>query len=177
MKSLEIFVLTLFVLVFAGGCDSRHDGETSETATKAEITKAEVTQAEVADSDEKMVIINGINATDVAWVFDREPYGSLEYREEVDAIDAEDFSVAPGETFLYFNTPVSDMKNYDSYFEMSENTYEIRIQLIAGGPTPTDGVEQYVYAPFPAVVDFIISGTYGVPVTVEWNGTAFKQLD
>jgi hypothetical protein len=167
MKKLGFLMLTLLILVLFIGCGNSAEGDTPDTTAKAT----------VAESEEDMVIIKGINATDVAWVFDREPYGSNEYRGEIDAIHAKDFSIEPGETFLSFNTPISDMKNYESYVETSKDTYEIRLQLIAGGPTPTDEDEQYVYDPYVAVVDFIITGTYGKPVTVEWDGKEFKQLD
>lgn len=166
MKKLGFLMLTLLILVLFIGCGNSTEGDTPDTTAKSE-----------AANSEEMVIIKVINATDVAWVFDQETYGSSEYRGEIDAIYADDFSVDPGGTFIYFNTPISDMKNYESYFETSKDTYEIRIQLIAGGPTPTDEDEQYVYDPYVAVVDFIITGTYGKPVTVEWDGTEFKQLD
>ena len=167
MKKLGFIILSVLILVFFVGYGNATEGDTPDTTAKAT----------VAESEEDMVIIRGINATDVAWVFDHETYESTEYRGEIDAIHAKDFSVEPGEIFLYYNVPISDMKNYENYFETSKDTYEIRIQLIAGGPTPTDEDEQYVYDPYVAVVDFIITGTYGKPVIIEWDGTEFKQLD
>jgi hypothetical protein len=156
MKKLGLMVLVIFLLVLVFGCSSE---STSETTAK---------------SDDKMVIITGVNATNVAWVFERSAYGSLEYRGETDAIYAKDFTVNPGDTFMKVNSPATSYKDSDSFTETSKTTYEIKIQLIAGGPTPTDKDEQYVYDPYVAVVDFVIKGTYGKPVTIEWDGTAFK---
>lgn len=159
MKKSGIFLFVMLIVTLAIGCSN-------ETST-----------APAGGSDEKMVIVKGINATNEPWVFDRKLYGSMEYRGELDGIYAKDFTVGPGEAFYTDNSNASDYKDYDSFAETSSTTYEIKIQFVAGGPAPKDKNEQYVYAPFAAVVDFVIKGTYGKPVTIEWDGSAFKQLD
>ena len=86
MKKLGFLMLTLLIMVFSVGCGNSTEGDTPDTTAKAT----------AAESEEDMVIIKGINATDVIWVFDQETYGSSEYRGEIDAIHAKDFSVDPG---------------------------------------------------------------------------------
>ena len=159
MRKISRVLLLMLVMVLVFGCSK----ESAPTSTD--------------ESDEKMVIITGINATNEAWVFDREPYGSADYRGELDAIYADDFTVAAGEAFFSGSSAASAYKDSDSFTETSSTTYELKVQFIAGGPAPTDEDEQYVYDPFAAVVDFVIKGTYGKPVTIEWDGTAFKQVE
>ncbi|MEF2175242.1 MAG: hypothetical protein V3575_02115 [Candidatus Absconditabacteria bacterium] len=128
----------------------------------------------------KLVQIKFKNAANNIWVIDTEPYGSQDYRGELDAIYAKDFAVAPGETFIDINKPMNSTnptETSSNFTETSNTTYEYRIQLIAGGILPEDEDEQYVYDPFVAVVDFTVKGTYGKVVTVVWDGASFRQLE
>ena len=129
------------------------------------------------DIGDKPVVIEFTNSTNGTWVIDRTSYGSDEYRTEIDAMDAGDFAVGAGEQFMSIKRPAADMVRSGSNFnETSPTSYEYRIQLIAGGTYPADEDEQYVYAPFAAVQDMVVRGTYGEVAVVEWNGTAFTQV-
>jgi len=165
MKKLEMILLLIFILALSIGCS-----KTSTSTTTNETN-------EVNKADDKMVLISGINVTDVAWVFEKVTYGSSEYRGETDAIYANDFTINAGAEFFKANHNASEYMDSEDFTETSNTTYEYKIQFVAGGPTPTDEDEQYVYDPYVAVVDFVIKGTYGELVTIEWDGTEFKQLD
>ena len=155
MKKFSLLVLVVFLLVFGVGCSS----ESSSSGGNA-----------------KLVDITFKNATNVTWVIDKTSYGSEEYRGELDAIYAKDFGVEAGGVFAGMSGTADEYADSEFFAETSETTYEYKIQLIAGGPMPTDEDEQYVYDPFVAVVDFVVKGTYGTPVTVEWNGITFEQM-
>lgn len=133
--------------------------------------------APVGNSGDKLVLIEFINGTNGTWIIDRTTYGSDEYRTELDAMDANDFAVGGGQQFMSINRSAADVARGSSNFsETSPTTYEYGIQLIAGGTYPEDEDEQYVYAPFAAVQDMVVRGTYGETAIIEWNGSTFIQV-
>lgn len=162
MRKLGSSLLILVLMVLIVGCSNGSENESSSESSSNDINQVNVVAK---------------NSTNVDWVIDKTSYGSEDYRGELDAIYAKDFVVKAGETFLDFNDNAKDF-NGDSYFkETSKTTYEYMIQFIAGGPMPTDPNEQYVYSPFVAVQDFVIKGTYGETVNIEWDGVEFKQVN
>ena len=164
MKKFALLLLVVCLLVFGFGCSNQGKSE-GESKSASNGTNA------------KQVEITFKNATNETWVLDKTSFGSQEYRGELDAIDAESFKVEPGGVFASMSGTADDYADSEFFTENSETTYEYKIQLIAGGPMPMDEDEQYVYDPFVAVEDFVVQGAYGKPVTVEWDGTIFKQMD
>lgn len=161
MKRVAVWLLLVVLLVVFTGCGE--DGEMAATGG--------------GGGSEKQLNVVGVNTSGADWVIEKTTYGSEMYRGEMDAIYAKDFVVPAGETFLTLSGTAESYAQSTAFTETSDSTYEYKIQLIAGGPMPTDPDEQYVYDPFVAVVDFVITGTYGEPVTIEWNGSTFTQVN
>jgi hypothetical protein len=149
-----------------GDSDRRANGDTASTSENAQSSK-----------NAKHVQMDFKNATGETWVIEKTSYGSQDYRGEMDAIYAKDFAVGGGASFISINRPADEMVGSTGFVETSPTTYEYKIQLVAGGVMPEDEDEQYVYDPFVAVVDFVVTGTYGTPVTVVWDGSTFRQED
>jgi hypothetical protein len=152
------------------GSDRRANGDTSSTSEQSR--EGENTRD---NKSTKHVQMDFKNATGETWVIEKTSYGSQDYRGEMDAIYAKDFAVSGGASFISINKPADEMVGRTGFVETSPTTYEYKIQLVAGGVMPEDEDEQYVYDPFVAVVDFVVTGTYGTPVTVVWDGSTFRQ--
>jgi hypothetical protein len=158
MKKFGSSLLVFILMVLIVGCSNSGGNESS-------------------NNDINQVNIVAKNSTNVDWVIDKTSYGSENYRGELDAIYAKDFVVKAGEVIFQESSNAKDLSGTGFFAETSKMTYEYKIQLIAGGPMPTDPNEQYVYYPFVAVQDFVIKGTYGETVNIEWDGVEFKQVN
>ena len=168
---LFVFCVTLIVLPLLAVTACSSGKPTTGVTTTAKTTVTTSTAA-TAKPVEKNVVYQIRNDSGKAWMLDSS--AETGYYDDLDAFDASDYTVSPGETV---RTGVNEAKRLASgeMVETSLTTYELLVTF-AAGPLPDDPKEQYVYIEDVTLQPLKINGTYGEEPVIVWDGSAFKQV-
>ncbi|MEL7654863.1 MAG: hypothetical protein AAGU75_03025 [Bacillota bacterium] len=156
MKRIIVILLTAAMLFSAAGCSGDQPAQSAQAAQGAK---------------DAVYIVK--NVSGMPWVLDHDDLG---YYDDLDAIDVSDFTVEPGGTDgggVY----IEKQKELGNFIETSPKTYEVTVSLLAGAvPDDPEENNQLDKEDF-IVTNLKISGTYNEPVIIEWDGSAFKQVN